>query len=103
MGCSRVASRVVYEPVGFKPDYATHPGETLREVLAEHSLSQAELTRATGVSKKHISEILHGKAGVGPQMALALERVLHIDAGFWVRLQANHDLQRVRTAARDEP
>ena len=91
--------RLTFTISGFEPDYSPHPGEMLRECLADWGLTQTELASRCGVSQKHISEIVNGKAGVGPDLALRLEEVTHISARLWVRLQADHDLHRAREAS----
>jgi HTH-type transcriptional regulator/antitoxin HigA len=80
----------------FKPDYAVHPGGTLKEVLDEAGLSQADLARSIGISQKHISRVITGKAGIGPDLALRLERELRVDATFWARYQAAYDVHVAR-------
>lgn len=80
---------------GFDPP-AVHPGEVLKEVLDEAAMTQVELARRCGVSQKHVSEIVNGKAGIGPDMALRLEDTLNIVAVFWVRMQAVHDVHVAR-------
>ena len=81
---------------GFDPPWSVHPGEVLREVLDEAAMTQTELARRCGVSQKHISEIINGKAGIGPDLALSLEEVTSVAATFWVRMQAGHDVRRAR-------
>ncbi|MDP9143845.1 MAG: HigA family addiction module antitoxin [Actinomycetota bacterium] len=82
--------------VGFDPDWSVHPGATLKELLAEWGITQSELALAIGVSQKHISEVINDKAGIGTDFAMRLEDVTHVDALFWVRMQAAHDLWRAR-------
>lgn len=81
---------------GFDPPWAVHPGEVLKEVLAEAGVTQTELARSCGVSQKHISEIINAKAGIGPDLAVSLEDVTHVAATFWVRMQAGYDVQIAR-------
>lgn len=89
---------LLFSIVGFQPDYAVHPGGTLKEVLNEAGMSQADLARAIGISQKHISRVITGKAGIGPDLALRLERELRVSAGFWARYQADYDVQMARKA-----
>ncbi|MFH0778951.1 MAG: helix-turn-helix domain-containing protein [Candidatus Eisenbacteria bacterium] len=65
------------------PDYVSAPGETLREMLEERGVSQAELALRTGRPKKTISEIVNGKAAITPETALQFELVLGVPAEFW--------------------
>ena len=81
---------------GFDPPWAVHPGEVLKEVLDEAGMTQVELARRCGVSQKHISEIVNGKAGIGPDFAVRLEDVTRVAATFWVRMQAGYDVRLAR-------
>lgn len=92
-------TRLTFVIEGFRPDYATHPGETLRELLTEWGVTQTEIAAACGVTQKHISEVVNGKAGIGVEFALSLEDVTRISAEFWVRMQAVHDVHRARVPA----
>jgi len=67
----------------YAPDYVSPPGETLSETLDIRGMSQAELAERTGRAKKTINEIIKGKARITPQIALELEHVLGVPAGFW--------------------
>jgi len=67
----------------YMPDVVSPPGETLQETLEAIGMSQAELAERTGRPKKTINEIIKGKAGISPDTALQLERVLGIPAAFW--------------------
>ena len=67
----------------YVPDYVSPPGETLGEVLDSRGMSQADLADRTGRAKKTINEVIKGKAPLTPRMALELENVIGIPAGFW--------------------
>jgi addiction module HigA family antidote len=67
----------------YAPDYVSPPGATLRDLLDERGLSQAELATRMGRPKKTISEIVNGKAAVTTETALQLELVLGVPARFW--------------------
>lgn len=67
----------------YRPDRVSPPGETLRDVIEERHLSQAELATRMGRPKKTISEIINGKAAITNETALQLEMVLGVPAEFW--------------------
>ncbi|MDI3527425.1 MAG: HTH-type transcriptional regulator / antitoxin HigA [Tenuifilum sp.] len=73
----------------YQPDYAVHPGETLREKLEELAMTPKEFAVRTGKPIKTISEILNGKSSITSEMAVLFEKVLKIPANFWIRKQAN--------------
>ncbi len=71
----------------------THPGEMLlEEFLIPLGMSQAELAKRIGVSYPRVNEIVHGKRGITPDTALRLERLLGMEAQFWLNLQMAWDL-----------
>jgi addiction module HigA family antidote len=74
----------------FKPDYALNPGETLAEVIEERGMSQAELARRTGLSTKHINQIIGGDASITSETALRLEKVTRVPSRFWTSLEAQY-------------
>ncbi len=74
----------------YSPDVAVHPGATLDETLETLGMSQVELAVRTGLTTKHISQIIHGKASITPETAIKLERVLGVRAGFWNNLEKNY-------------
>jgi HTH-type transcriptional regulator / antitoxin HigA len=87
----------------FRPDFLSPPGQTLEEILDERALSQTELARRLGVSLKHVNQIINGAATISAEIALGLEKVLGVSAGFWLnrdalfqaelaRRQQQHDL-----------
>jgi len=70
-----------------------HPGEILREMyLKPMKVSVTEAAHALGVSRKHVSAIVNGRAPVTPDMAMRLAAVFATEAQLWVNLQAQHDL-----------
>lgn len=66
----------------FEPDYASPPGDTLRDRIAELFVTQAELAARMGLSAKHVNQIMQGLAPITPETAVALERVTSIPAAF---------------------
>lgn len=64
------------------------PGDTLREMLEERSMSQADLARRMGRPTKTINEIINGKAAITSETAVELELVLGASAEFWTSREA---------------
>ncbi|MEB2318541.1 MAG: HigA family addiction module antitoxin [Pseudomonadota bacterium] len=80
-----------------------HPGETLREdVLPALGLTVTEAAAQLGVSRVSLSRVLHGHAGISPEMAMRIERWLGRDQGgaaeVWLAQQSAYDLWRARRA-----
>lgn len=76
------------------PDYLIHPGETLAEILEEKGYSQQELAIRTGVTPKHISNVINGKSNITSEFAINLALALDGDHSFWINLQANYDYEK---------
>ena len=71
----------------------THPGALLREdVLPALGMTQTELARRLGVSRLSVSELLHEKRALSPDMAMRLGKLLGTSAESWLRMQAAVDL-----------
>lgn len=86
----------------YSPDHAVPPGWILGERLDVEGISHAEFARRCGRSPKLISEIVSGKAPLGPETALQFEKVLGIDAGIWLGIESAYRLHRAReTEAHD--
>lgn len=75
----------------FSPDYAIHPGRTLRDTLESLNMSQVELAERTGITPKHINEIVQEKSAIIPDMAIKLSSVFGMSPVFWNNLQKNYD------------
>ena len=70
-----------------------HPGEILREdVLAGLGLSVTELARRLGVSRVALSRVIHGHAGVSPNLAYRLELAGIGTARLWLDMQTAKNL-----------
>ena len=75
--------------------YPPHPGVVIGEdVLAELGLSVVEAAARLGVSRVTLSRVIHGHAGVSPNLAVRLERAGVGTAREWLAMQTNYDLAR---------
>ena len=78
-----------------------HPGEVIRELCLEPlKLSVTEAAKALGVTRKALPELLNGRAGVSPAMALRLARAFDTSAERWMALQQQYDLWQARKAVK---
>ncbi len=77
-------------------DVSLHPGEVIEMELAARSIKKIDFASRLGIKPGHLSELLKGKRHLSALMALKLEKLLRIDAEFWLRVQSGYDLERVR-------
>lgn len=74
-----------------------HPGEVLREGwLTPLGLSVTTAAEHFGISRKTLSEILNGQAGISATMALRLSKAFDTTPEHWMSLQAHYDLWHAR-------
>lgn len=74
-----------------------HPGEILYlDFIQPMGLSQNALARAIKVPPRRINEIVHGKRSITADTDLRLARYFGLSKGFFLRLQADHDLMERR-------
>lgn len=85
--------------IPFRPDWASPPGDTIADLLEERGWTQVELSDRLGYTKKHISQLINGKAPVTEDTALRLERVFGGQAAFWLSREAQFCAQRARLEA----
>ncbi len=72
-----------------------HPGEVLRELcLAPLGLTVTAAAKALEVSRKTLSNLLDGRAGISPEMALRLSIAFDTTPESWLEQQLQHDLWR---------
>ena len=70
-----------------------HPGLSVRhDCLEPLGLSVTEAARNLGVSRKQLSDIVNGHAGISPEMAIRLDKAFGGGADTWFRLQGAYDL-----------
>lgn len=75
----------------------THPGAILREdILPALKMSQTELARLIGVSRLSVSELLHEKRAMSPEMAVRIATLLRTSPESWLRMQEVVSLWEVR-------
>ncbi|MDR1973614.1 MAG: HigA family addiction module antidote protein [Bacteroidales bacterium] len=78
------------------PYEATHPGEILKEEIEYRGISQRKLAAQMGVSCSVLNEVLNAKRPVTTEYALLFEAALGIDAGLFIRMQADYNMQTAK-------
>jgi len=77
-----------------------HPGLSVRhDCLEPLGLNVTEAARRLGVSRKQLSDIVNGHAGISPEMAIRLDKAFGGGADTWLRLQAAYDLAQAMKGA----
>ncbi len=79
------------------PSMLIHPGEMLKDEIEARGITQKDLAKRMGVSYTVFNEILNGKRPITTEYALLLEAALGIDAGVWLRLQADYNMQKAKS------
>ena len=73
-----------------------HPGEIIKELCLEPlGVSVTAAAKALGVSRKTLSMILNGRAGISPEMAIRLSIAFETSAESWLNQQSQYDLWQV--------
>jgi len=76
-----------------------HPGEVIRGLCLEPlDLSVTEAAEGLGVSRKTLSAILNGHAGISPEMALRLSIAFETSPESWLNQQTQYDLWAAKKA-----
>lgn len=80
----------------YEPEHVLPPGATLQEVLDERGMSQIDLARRTGLSAKHINQVVKGTAAISAETAILFERATGVPADVWARLESTYQVDRSR-------
>jgi len=75
-----------------------HPGGTvLHDCIEPLGLTITDAAERLGVSRFTLSELVNGKRGISPEMAVRLSKVFGGSAESWLVQQAQYDLAQVDT------
>ena len=84
-----------------------HPGDILKELcLQPLGITVTEAAKALRISRKTLSAILNGRAGISPEMAVRLSIAFDTTAESWLNQQVQYDLwqaERKRKKLRVKP
>src|SRR5260370_16243606 len=74
-----------------------HPGRIVRSACLEaRGLLVAEGAEILGISRQTLNNVIHGKSGISPQMAIRLSKAFGSTAETWLRMQLAYDLAQAR-------
>jgi antitoxin HigA-1 len=74
-----------------------HPGRVVLQVCIEPlGMSITEAAEALGVTRVTLSELVNGRRGISPEMAVRLSKVFGASAEKWLTQQAQYDLAQVK-------
>lgn len=72
-------------------DYLVPTGVLIKDYLEEYNITQKELMKRTGISEKHISNVIKGKSRLTEEFALKLEKVISgVEASYWLNYEAKY-------------
>ncbi|MDR0294853.1 MAG: HigA family addiction module antidote protein, partial [Prevotellaceae bacterium] len=79
-----------------EPSEPIHPGEILKEEIEFRGISQKKLDERMGMSYTVLNEVINCKRAVTTEYALLFEAALGIEAGMWIRIQADYNMQTIK-------
>ncbi len=74
-----------------------HPGLTVRhDCLEPLGLTVTAGAKVLGVTRQALNNLVNGKAGISPEMAVRLSKAFGTAPETWLRLQMAYDLAQVQ-------
>lgn len=74
-----------------------HPGRIVKhDCLEPLGLSIAEGAKILGVSRQALNNVITGKSGISPEMAIRLTKAFGSTEETWLRMQLAYDLAAAR-------
>ena len=74
-----------------------HPGGSIRRACLEPlGLSVTEGARVLGVTRQTLNNVINGKSGISPEMAIRLSKAFGSTPETWLRMQLAYDLAAAR-------
>lgn len=74
-----------------------HPGLSVRhDCLEALGLSITQGAKVLGVTRQALNNLVNGKAGISPEMAIRLDKAFGGTAEAWLALQRVYDLAQAR-------
>ncbi|HVO97208.1 MAG TPA: HigA family addiction module antitoxin [Bryobacteraceae bacterium] len=78
-----------------------HPGDLIRtEIVEALGLSVSKASEILRVRRATLSDLLHGKSALTPEMALRIEKAFGPDMDHLLRIQLAYDVAKTRQQSR---
>ena len=79
-----------------------HPGLSVRhDCLEPLGLTVTKAAKALGVTRQALNNLVNGRSGISPEMAIRLAKAFGGGAETWLGLQVAYDLAQVRKREKD--
>jgi len=77
-----------------------HPGRIVREeCIKPLGLTITKAARALGVTRQTLNNLVNGRAGVSPEMAIRLSKAFGTSPDVWLGIQMEYDLAQAERKA----
>jgi addiction module HigA family antidote len=74
-----------------------HPGRSIRNACLEPlGLSVTQGAEVLGVTRQTLNNVVNGKSGISPEMAIRLSKAFGSTPETWLRMQLAYDLAKAR-------
>ena len=74
-----------------------HPGGSIRRACLEPlGMSVTEGAKILGVTRQALNNVINGKSGISPEMALRLSKAFGSTPETWLQMQLAYDLAEAR-------
>ncbi len=74
-----------------------HPGETVRyDCLEPLGLTVTQGAKVLGVTRQALNNLVNGKSGISPEMAIRLSKAFGSSPETWLKMQLDYDLAQAR-------
>jgi addiction module HigA family antidote len=73
-----------------------HPGELIGDTLDDIDVLIVDAAKGLGITRQQLHNLIAGRSGTTPEMAVKLEKAIGSTADTWLRMQMNYDLAQVR-------
>lgn len=68
---------------------------THRQCSARHNLSVIDTAKVLGVDRQTLSNLLNGRSGISPEMAVRVQKAFGTPARTWMEIQMDYELNEV--------
>jgi addiction module HigA family antidote len=73
-----------------------HPGGLIGDTLDELGVTIIAAAKALGITRQQLHNLIAGRSGITPEMAVKLEKAIGSTADTWLRMQMSYDLAQIR-------